>query len=184
MPWVSVLLRRRIAQREGDIHRFTDEDVTDEDVGFCKGVGMWHLVLQLVQEKLKISQMRQKSYATVPFFPDLCNTYLELSAVMPVQCCLNRIEPYIMEFFSLPWPYQSVFPLCPSSDGSGTKRPWRPCNGWWCSCNSFREAADNGTRSVLANNIPHEEWWESLPVLPILWHSLSSSSCDWRWSHD
>jgi len=27
------------------------------------------------------------------FFPDLCNTYLELSAVMPVQCCLNRIEP-------------------------------------------------------------------------------------------
>ena len=27
------------------------------------------------------------------FFPDLCHTYLELSAVMPVQCCLNRIEP-------------------------------------------------------------------------------------------
>ena len=26
-------------------------------------------------------------------FLDLCNTYLELSAVMPVQCCLNRIEP-------------------------------------------------------------------------------------------
>ena len=27
------------------------------------------------------------------FFPDLCHTYLELSAVMPVQYCLNRIEP-------------------------------------------------------------------------------------------
>ena len=27
------------------------------------------------------------------FFPDLCNTYLELSAVMHVQCCLNRIKP-------------------------------------------------------------------------------------------
>ena len=27
------------------------------------------------------------------FFLDLCNTYLELSAVMPEQCCLNRIEP-------------------------------------------------------------------------------------------
>ena len=26
-------------------------------------------------------------------FPDLCNTYLELSAVKPVQCCLNMIEP-------------------------------------------------------------------------------------------
>ena len=25
--------------------------------------------------------------------PDLCNTYLELSAEMLVQCCLNRIEP-------------------------------------------------------------------------------------------
>ena len=27
------------------------------------------------------------------FFPDLCDIYLELSAVMSVQCCLNRIEP-------------------------------------------------------------------------------------------
>ena len=27
------------------------------------------------------------------FFLDLCNTYLELSAEMLVQCCLNRIEP-------------------------------------------------------------------------------------------
>ena len=27
------------------------------------------------------------------FFPDLCNTYLELPAVMPVQCCLNKIGP-------------------------------------------------------------------------------------------
>ena len=36
------------------------------------------------------------------FFPDLCNTYLELAAVMHGQCCLNKIEPYIVEFFSLP----------------------------------------------------------------------------------
>ena len=27
------------------------------------------------------------------WFPDLCNTYLELAAVMHGQCCLNRIEP-------------------------------------------------------------------------------------------
>ena len=27
------------------------------------------------------------------FFPDLGDIYLELSAIMPVQCCLNRIEP-------------------------------------------------------------------------------------------
>jgi len=27
------------------------------------------------------------------FFPDLCDIYLELSAVMPEQCYLNRIEP-------------------------------------------------------------------------------------------
>ena len=27
------------------------------------------------------------------FFLDLCNTYLELAAVMPGQCCLNKIEP-------------------------------------------------------------------------------------------
>src|SRR6185312_7093596 len=26
-------------------------------------------------------------------FPDLSNTYLELSVVMHVQCCLNKIEP-------------------------------------------------------------------------------------------
>ena len=26
-------------------------------------------------------------------FSDLCNTYLELAAVMHGQCCLNRIEP-------------------------------------------------------------------------------------------
>ena len=38
MPWVSpVLLRRRIVRRRCDIPGFTDEDV-----GFCKGVGMWH----------------------------------------------------------------------------------------------------------------------------------------------
>ena len=53
-----LLLRRRIAQRRGDIQRFTDEDV-----GFCKGVGMWHPGLQIVQEILRISQTRQKSYA-------------------------------------------------------------------------------------------------------------------------
>ena len=123
MPWVSpVLLRRRIVRRGCDILGFTDEDV-----GFYKGVGMWHPGLQIVQENLRISQMSQKSYATIPFFPDLCNTYLEFS--------------------SLPWPYQSVFPLCPSSDVGRTKRPWRQCNGWW---------------------------WENLPVLPILWRSLSS----------
>ena len=28
-------------------------------------------------------------------FSDLCNTYLELAAVMHGQCCLNKIEPYI-----------------------------------------------------------------------------------------
>ena len=60
---------------------------------------MWHPGLQIVQENLKISQMRQKSYATVPFFSDLCNTYLELATVMPGQCCLNKIEPYIVGFF-------------------------------------------------------------------------------------
>ena len=36
------------------------------------------------------------------FFSDLCNTYLELAAVMHGQCCLNKIEPYIVRFFSLP----------------------------------------------------------------------------------
>ena len=48
--------------RGGDIQSFTDEDV-----GVYKGVGMWHPGLQLVQEKLKISQMEQKSYALDPF---------------------------------------------------------------------------------------------------------------------
>jgi len=27
------------------------------------------------------------------FFPDLCDIYLELAAVMSAQCCLNEIEP-------------------------------------------------------------------------------------------
>ena len=27
------------------------------------------------------------------FFSELCNTHLELAAEMPVQCCLNKIEP-------------------------------------------------------------------------------------------
>ena len=31
-------------------------------------------------------------------FSDLCNTYLELAAVMHGQCCLNKIEPYIVGF--------------------------------------------------------------------------------------
>ena len=31
-------------------------------------------------------------------FSDLCNTYLELAAVMHGQCCLNKIEPQIVGF--------------------------------------------------------------------------------------
>ena len=58
------------------------------------------------------------------FFPDLCNTYLELSAVMPVQCCLNKIEPYIVRFFSsLTLPIYASF--YPSSDVGRTKRLWQ-----------------------------------------------------------
>ena len=41
--------------------------------------------IQLVQENLRISQMRQKSYAIDPFFGFM---YLELAAVMHGQCCL------------------------------------------------------------------------------------------------
>ena len=52
----------------------------------------------MVPENLRISQTRQKSYATVPFFSDLCHTYLELAAVMHGQYCLNKIEPYIVGF--------------------------------------------------------------------------------------
>ena len=69
MPWVprSWFLRRRIIRRGYDIQGFTGKDFTDEDVGFCKGVGMWHPGLQIVLENLRISQMRQKSYVIVPF---------------------------------------------------------------------------------------------------------------------
>ena len=99
---------------------------------------MWHPSLQIVLENLRISQMRQKSYSIVRF-SGLCDIYLELAAMMHGKCCLNKIEPYIVRFFSLPWPYQSVFPLYPSSDVGRTKRLWRQCNGWWCSCNSSVE---------------------------------------------
>ena len=179
MPWASVLLRRRIARRGCDIPEFTDEDV-----GFCKGVGMWHPGLQMVPENLRISQTRQKSYATVPFFSDLWKHLSGVSSNDAWEVLSNKIELYIVRFFSLPWPYQSVFPLYPSSDVGRTKRPWRQCNGWWCSCNSLRGAADDVTRSVFANNIPSEEWREKLPVLPILRHPLSSISCNWRWSYN
>ena len=30
------------------------------------------------------------------FFSDLCDTYMELAAVMHGQCCLDKIEPYIV----------------------------------------------------------------------------------------
>ena len=177
MPWVSVLLRRRVTRRKGDIQRFTDEDV-----GICKGVGMWHPGLHIVQENLRISQMRQKSYSIVRF-SGLCDIYLELAAVMHGKCCLNKIEPYIVGF-SLFFDLTNLCFLLSQLDVGRTKRPWSQYNGWWCSCNSFRGTADNGTRSIFANNIPPEEWWEGLPVLPILRRPLSSSSCDWRWSYN
>ena len=45
------------------------------------------------------------------FFSDLCNTHLELAAVMPGKCCLNKIEPYIVEFFLS----SLTLPICVSS---------------------------------------------------------------------
>ena len=54
-------------------------------------------------------------------FSDLCNTYLELAAVMPAQCCLNEIEPYIVGLFlsSLTLPIYASF--YPSLDVGRTK---------------------------------------------------------------
>ena len=157
MPWVSpVLLRRRVVRRGYDILWFTSKDVTDEDVGLCKGVGMWHPGLQIVLENLRISQIRQKSYSIVLF----CGFMWHLSGVSSSDACAmfskwNRTLNSGVFLSSL------TLPICvsslPSSDVGRTKRPWRQCNGWW---------------------------WENLPVLPILWCSLSSSSCNWRWSHN
>ena len=152
MPWVSpVLLRRRIVRRRCDIPGFTDKDV-----GFCKGVGMWHPSLQIVLENLRISQIRQKSYSIVLF----CGFMWHLSGVSSSDACamLSKWDRTLNSgvfLSSLTLPICVFF--CPNSDVGRTKRPWRRCNGWW---------------------------WEHLLVLPILWRSLSSSSCDWRWSHN